>query len=59
MPTRLLHSIPEAADELSVSKRVMERLIGEGHVETVKIGRRRLVPHDALQAYIEKLRRSA
>lgn len=59
MTTRLLHAIPEAADELSISARVLERLIADGLVETVRIGRRRLVPHDALEAYVEQLRRSA
>jgi excisionase family DNA binding protein len=57
--SRLLYSIPDAADELSVSARVLERLIKEGEVDTVKIGRRRLVPAEALADYIERLRRSA
>lgn len=53
---RLLYSIPDAADQLSVSSRVLERLIADGEVETVKIGRRRLVPNDALLAYVARLR---
>lgn len=55
----LLYSIPDAADQLSVSARVLERLIKDGEVDTVKIGRRRLVPAEALSDYIERLRRSA
>lgn len=55
---RLLYAIPDAADELSISARVMERLISDGEVETVKIGRRRLVPAEALTAYIDRLRAS-
>lgn len=57
--TRLLYSIPEAADQLSVSARVLERLIKDGEVDTVKIGRRRLVAADALADYIERIKRSA
>jgi excisionase family DNA binding protein len=55
----LLYSIPDAADQLSVSARVLERLIKDGEVDTVKIGRRRLVPAEALADYVERLRRSA
>jgi excisionase family DNA binding protein len=55
----LLYSIPDAAEQLSVSARVLERLIKDGEVDTVKIGRRRLVPAEALADYVERLRRSA
>lgn len=57
--TRLLYAIPDAAEQLSVSARVLGRLIAEGRIETVKVGRRRLVPHDALEDFIERARRSA
>jgi excisionase family DNA binding protein len=59
MTTRLLHDKPDAAALLSISERVLERLIKSGDISTVQIGRRRLVPHDALEDYIERLRRSA
>lgn len=59
MSAPLLHDKPDAADQLAVSERVLERLIRDGEIETVKIGRRRLVPHAALVDYIERLRRSA
>jgi excisionase family DNA binding protein len=55
----LLYDIPAAAEQLSVSARVLERLIKDGKVDTVKIGRRRLVPAEALADYVERLRRSA
>jgi excisionase family DNA binding protein len=55
----LLYDIPAAAEQLSVSARVLERLIKDGEVDTVKIGRRRLVPAEALADYVERLRRSA
>lgn len=57
--SRLLYEIPDAATELSVSARTLARLISDGEVESVKVGRRRLVPHDALVDYIERLRKSA
>lgn len=53
---RILHSIPDAAAQLSVSTRVMERLIADGDIDTVKIGRRRLVPDAALRDYVERIK---
>lgn len=57
--SRLLYDKPSAADELSISERVLERLIKDGEIKTVTIGRRRLVPAEALADYIERLRKSA
>ena len=59
MSDRLLYAIPDAATQLSVSARVLERLIADGEIATVKIGRRRLVPAEALADYITRLQRSA
>lgn len=56
MSGRLLYSVPDAADQLSISARVLERLIADGDVATVKIGRRRLVPHDALVDYLDRIK---
>lgn len=53
---RLLYSVPDAAQQLSVSPRVLERLIKDGEVESVKIGRRRLVPNEVLLDYVARLR---
>lgn len=53
---KLLYAIPEAADQLSVSARVLERLIADGEVETIKIGRRRLVPAEALEDYVSRVK---
>lgn len=52
---RLLHDLDEAADLLSISRRVVDRLVRDGELDSVKLGRRRLVPHDALTDYIERL----
>lgn len=56
MTIRLLYSKPEAAEQLSISERVLERLIRDGEMETVTIGRRRLVPADALVDYIDRIK---
>ncbi|MBB3040974.1 helix-turn-helix domain-containing protein [Nocardioides soli] len=59
MSERLLYSLEDAAKQLSVGKRKVEELVAADELETVKIGRRRLVPSEALDDYIERLRRSA
>lgn len=56
MTDRLLYSVPDAAAQLSISPRAMERLISDGEVDTVKIGRRRLVPDDSMREYIERIK---
>lgn len=56
MTDKKLHAIPDAAAVLSISPRVLERLIADGKVDTVKIGRRRLVPDEALDAYIARIK---
>jgi excisionase family DNA binding protein len=53
--TRLLHDLDEAAEMLSISRRVVDRLVREGALDTVKLGRRRLVPHEALEDYVARL----
>lgn len=56
---RLLYAITDAAEQLSISPRVLERLIANGDVKTVMIGRRRLVPAEALDEYVARLKASA
>jgi excisionase family DNA binding protein len=54
--TRKLHDKPSAAAQLSISVRVLDQLIADGILETVTIGRRRLVPDEALDDYVQRLR---
>jgi excisionase family DNA binding protein len=53
---RLAHSIPEAAAILGVGRTTLYGLIDTGEITTVTIGRRRLVRHSDLVAYVEGLR---
>lgn len=59
MADRMLYTVPDAAEQLSVSEKTMRNLIREGQVESVLLGRRRLVPAQALAEYIERLRRAS
>ena len=53
---RLAYSVEEAADLLGIGRTVMFHLVTAGEVGSFKIGRRRLVPRDAIDSYIERLR---
>lgn len=52
----VLLTVPEAAARLGIRRTLMYDLLGSGEVESVKVGRRRLVPADALDRYIRTLR---
>lgn len=56
MSDRLLYSIEDSADLLSLGKRKVEELVRDGEIETVTIGRRRLVPAEALVDYVKRLK---
>jgi excisionase family DNA binding protein len=53
---RLLYSVEEAADLLGIGRTFLFHLLATGEIDSIKVGRRRKVPHDALDCYIERLR---
>jgi len=55
----LLYSIAEIPALTRLGRSIIYREIAEGRLETVKVGRRRLVPRAALEDYVESLRGSA
>ena len=46
----ILASIPEATRMLSVGRSTLYRLISDGKLQTVKIGRRTLIRMDSIQS---------
>lgn len=52
----ILVSLDDAADMLAVGKRKVEELVAKGEIDTVTIGRRRLVPVVALTEYVARLK---
>jgi excisionase family DNA binding protein len=56
-PLRLVLTIEEAAERLGIGRTLMYALVSAGEVESVRIGRLRRVPSDALEAYVLRLRR--
>ncbi|HEY9471707.1 MAG TPA: helix-turn-helix domain-containing protein [Propionibacteriaceae bacterium] len=57
-PPRCL-SVEQAAQLLNVGRSTAYDLIRSGQLRSVKIGRRRLVPRDALDSFIDKLQDAA
>lgn len=55
-PTRLVLTVEEAAECLGIGRTLMYALITGGQVESVRIGRLRRVPADALERYVSTLR---
>ncbi|MEU6036932.1 helix-turn-helix domain-containing protein [Actinomadura sp. NPDC047616] len=54
MPELVL-TVDEAAERLRVSRWTLYNLIRSNQLRTVKIGRRRLVPVDALTEFLDQL----
>ena len=52
----LLLTPKAAAERLSLAESTLYQLLTSGQIESVKIGRARRVPIDALTAYISRLR---
>ena len=52
---RLVLTVEEAADRLGIGRTLMYALITAGEVESVRIGRLRRVPADALERYVKGL----
>jgi excisionase family DNA binding protein len=58
IPTpRVMLSVTEAAQCLSIGRTTMYELIHSGAIETVHIGRLRRVPADCLTEFVERCRR--
>jgi excisionase family DNA binding protein len=53
---KLLFSPEDGAELLDIGRSQMFELISRGEIESVKIGRLRKIPREALTAYIEGLR---
>jgi excisionase family DNA binding protein len=55
---RLVLTVEEAAERLGIGRTMMYALITAGEVESVRIGRLRRVPTDALGTFVLRLRES-
>jgi len=53
--TRLLLTVPEAAESLAISRSKLYELIAAGLIRSVRIDGSRRVPIEALQTYVAQL----
>jgi excisionase family DNA binding protein len=58
-PPRLLLTVEEAADRIGVCRSNMFKLIRQGDVKSVKVGRLRRITPGALEDFVRKLASSA
>ncbi len=56
---KLVYNVDEAAELLSIGRTMVFQLIAEGRLGSLKIGHRRLVPRQDLEAFIAELRSPA
>lgn len=54
MDTRLLLTIEEAADALSISRAHMFKMLRDGDLPTITFGKSRRIPLEGLKRYIEE-----
>lgn len=52
-PPRTAYSAAEVADSLRISSRHVYRLINSGELRAIRIGRRVVIPVEALTEYVE------
>ena len=58
-PATLLLTIPEVAQMLNLGRSKLYSYILSGELRSVKVGRRRLIPRDAVHEFIEYLQRAS
>ncbi len=54
--TKLLYDVIEASVMTSLGRSRLYELLASGELESVKVGRRRLIPAVALEAFVARLR---
>jgi excisionase family DNA binding protein len=56
---KLGYSVEQAADAVGIGRTEMYARLATGEIESVKVGRRRIVPADALREWLDQLRATA
>ena len=58
-PPRVVLTVEQAAEALGIGRTLMYELVGTGAVESVRIGRLRRIPAEALWDFVDGLRSTA
>jgi excisionase family DNA binding protein len=56
---KLVYSVDEAAERLSIGVTLARQLISEGSLPSLKIGHRRLVAREDLEAFVTECRKAS
>ncbi len=59
MTQPLLYRPEQAAEAIGLGRSKIFQLIASGEIETVRIGRSRRIPRQALEDYVERLRQGS
>jgi excisionase family DNA binding protein len=54
--TKLMYRVPEAVEQTGIGRSTLYELMRTGELESVKVGRSRLIPADALETFVARLR---
>ena len=54
-----MYRIPEATEALGISRSRLYELLAAGQIESVHVGRTRLIPAEALEEYVDRLREAS
>lgn len=54
-PSRILYTVEEAAGMLGIGRTLMFRLVALRAIESFKIGKRRVIPGDAIRAFVDRM----
>jgi excisionase family DNA binding protein len=57
MTEKILLTVPEFMEATSLGRTMVYQLIGNGALESVTVGRRRMIPTAALNDWVARLRR--
>ncbi|MGW0891775.1 helix-turn-helix domain-containing protein [Saccharopolyspora sp. NPDC002578] len=55
LPTRVLLTVEEAAEQLGIGRTTTYALVRSGEIESVRIGRLRRIPKEAIDQYAARL----
>jgi excisionase family DNA binding protein len=56
---KLLYAVNEAATATGIGRSKLYELMASGAIESVKVGKRRLIPAEALETFVAGLREEA
>jgi len=58
-PSKLSYTVDQACDAMSLPRTAFYAAVRDGHLQTFKVGRRRMVSAKALTDYINRLERES